>query len=304
MLDESLPQPVETTTAQEDSASAAAEPAGGDPVYVYAIAMGVDPGHLPAAGIDAARPVALLAVGGVQALVSEVRAEFFDEESVRAGLQDQRWLATHVFAHQLVIEGLVQAGYPVIPMRFCTLYADRAALLHSLERHAGAFAAELERLAGKQEWGIKQSVDIVTLQKALAQGETVLDGFGLDDAVQKLRKQIAGMSTGAAYLLQKRLTNLIAERAQTIAFAIAEETYQALAEVALDATTADLPKERPEVCLNAAFLVATADFGAFEAVLEQLAGRYGAAGVRYEISGPWAAHHFLQVDFSQVEGVG
>lgn len=269
--------------------------AAADPIYVYAVMGGAEQGALPVSGIDPARPVTLLAVGDVQAAVSHVRHELFNEQAVRVGLDDSAWLAANVLAHQHVLDALLATGQPVIPMRFCTVYPDSDALAASLERHNGAFAAELQRLAGKQEWGLKMVVDIQLLQTAIGAGHPTLAGVAGDGEIERLRKQIAGMSAGAAFLLKKKLVNLIAERAQSVAFGIADATYRALADVALEAVTMDLPKDRPEVCLNAAFWLAVEAYQPFVARLEMLAQSFSGVGVRYELSGPWPAHHFLRL---------
>ena len=138
-------------------------------------------------------------------------------------------------------------------------------------------------------------------RSAIAQGQPTLAAVAQDGEIERLRKQIAGMSTGAAFLLKKKLTNLIAERAQTIAFAVADETLRQLSDVAVDSVTSDLPKDRPEVCLNAAFWVETARYDEFMGQLEQLAGAFGPVGVRYELSGPWPPHHFLHLDLERQE---
>ncbi len=301
-------QMVEPYLVQADAAATAKPASGGDPfgvevgpgkdlsdpIYVYAV-MDAGALALPAYGIDPERPVTALVVGSVQAVVSVVRYELFHEQAVRAGLENSNWLATQVLAHQQVLDALVATKLPVVPMRFCTIYPDILELCDSLRRYNAAFAAELQRQRGKQEWGVKQVVDIPTLQAAIAQGHPTLAAVVQDGEIERLRKQIASMTAGAAFLLKKKLANLIAERAQTIAFAVADETLHRLCAAAVDSVTSDLPKDRPEVCLNAAFWVETARYAEFEGQLEQLAGTFGPVGVRYEMSGPWPAHHFLHL---------
>lgn len=273
------------------------------PVYVYAITAPGPGGDLPATGIDPQCGVERLPVGDVQAVVSYVRPELFNEPAVHAGLQDKSWLATHVLAHQAVIDALVRSGQPVIPMRFCTIYPGAPALVDSLARHQADLAAELARIAGKQEWGVKQMVDVPRLKAAIAEGHPTLAGVAMDGEVEKLRRQIAGMSPGAAFLLKKRLDNLVAERAQSVAFAIADATMRSLEEVAVAAVSGDLPDDRPDVVLNAAFWVENDGYDAFLARLEMLAQGFADVGVRYDLSGPWPPHHFLHLAFGQDEAV-
>jgi hypothetical protein len=263
--------------------------------------VGRAPLDLPSEGIDPQRPVTVLRVGEIQAVISSVRVALFGEAAVRRGLDDNAWLATHVLSHQQVLDTLVTSGQPVIPMRFCTIYSDGKALEASLVRHQAAFGAELQRLRGKQEWGLKQTVDIRALQAAISAGDPALQAVCADGEIDKLRKQVAGMSPGAAFLLKKRLTNLVAERAQSVAYGVADETLRELQAIALESVTSDLPKDRPEVCLNAAFWVEDERWDEFMANLERLAAAYAAVGVRYELSGPWPAHHFLRLALESEE---
>ena len=84
-----------TGTLTESPAAALAT----DPIYVYAVMGGGTPDSLPSEGVDPQRPVMLLAAGNVQAAISPVRSDLFNEEAVHAGLEDQNWLAVHVLAH-------------------------------------------------------------------------------------------------------------------------------------------------------------------------------------------------------------
>ena len=128
----------------------------GDPIYVYAI-MEAGALALPASGIDPERPVTALVVGNVQAVVSVVRNELFNEQAVRIGLENSNWLAAHVLAHQQVLDALVATKLPVVPMRFCTIYPDIVELCDSLRRYNAAFAAELA--AAARQTGVGRQTD-------------------------------------------------------------------------------------------------------------------------------------------------
>ncbi|MBK8046199.1 MAG: GvpL/GvpF family gas vesicle protein [Anaerolineales bacterium] len=167
-----------------------------------------------------------------------------------------------------------------------------------MARHAPALIAELERLDGRQEWGVKQVVDVAALQAALARGDEAL-AVAADDSIEQLRRQIAGMSPGAAFLLKKKLSSLIAERAQAIAFAVADAVHLALSDQAVEAVTNPLPQDRPDVCLNGAYLVELPKTSEFVATLEGASNQYAAAGISFELSGPWPAYHFLTLDLNE-----
>lgn len=274
-----------------------------DPIYLYAVMPNVNLVGLPRSGVDPQRAVETLPIGSVLAVISKVRHALFNDEAVETGLREMAWIEARVLAHQQVMDALVQTALAVIPMRFCTLYRSVAAVADSILRREAALSAELARLEGKQEWGIKQIVDLPALQRAINQGHPALGGT-VDPDIERLRRQIDGMSPGAAFLLQKKLLGLVAERAQDIAFALGDECHTRLAATAVAAVTRALPQDRPEVCLNAAYLVERAAFDPFHAELERLAEANSPVGVRYELSGPWPAHHFLKLNLDASEATG
>ncbi len=270
----------------------------GDPVCVYAILPTAEIELPSIPGIDQTRPVYGLAGKAVQAVVSRVRAERFDRSAIEAGLQDPVWIDAHVRGHQRVLDTLVATGQPVIPLRFCTIYRDEAAVQAVLTAHEPALVAELDRLRGQQEWGVKLCVAREELQTAILDHHTGLGSWADDAALHALQARIAGMSAGAAFLLQKKLDALVAHKADTITAAVVEESHARLSGHAVAATTVALQSNHPGMELNAAYLVAERELDGFRGELARLGEEYGAAGVYYELSGPWPAYNFIDLDLS------
>lgn len=244
-------------------------------------------------GLDTARAIYSLPIkangtnGGLQAIVSRVRASRFNQAALEAGLQDPAWIETHVRAHHRVLDHLLATGQPLIPMRFCTIYRDEAGVQKILAQHAAPLIAELERLRDKQEWGVKLVVDTEALQAAIRRAPD-------DEAIQVLQARIAKMSAGGAFLWKKKLEAIVAQRAESIGFAIADDTHTRLSHYAEEAVTNSLPPQRPEVWLNAAYLVTSGKvFDNFRDELERLAEEHEPMGIRYELSGPWPAYNFI-----------
>jgi hypothetical protein len=156
----------------------------------------------------------------------------------------------------------------------------------------------LGRLDGRQEWGVKQIVDVAALQAALTRGDPAL-AVASDDSIDQLRRQIAGMTPGAAFLLKKKLASIIADRAQAIAFAVADAVHLLLSDQATEAVTNPLPQDRPDVCLNGAYLVDIPATPEFVAALERAGAQYASTGISFELSGPWPAYHFLTLDLDE-----
>ena len=90
--------------------------------------------------------IALAGIGeGLRPLVLELEAGALDDETRLEAL---------VRAHNdLLVEALAEGV--VVPFRFGTTFADRAALDAWLERHRPQLSLELEQLRGKAEWSVE-----------------------------------------------------------------------------------------------------------------------------------------------------
>ncbi len=268
----------------------------GELVYMYAILPAQALTSLPTLCMDQDQPIYLLENAQLQAVVSRLRPEAFGEAALKLNLQRAVWLETHVRAHQRVLDHLVATGKPMLPLRFCTIYRNEAAAQAMLAAHQTELGGELERLAYKREWGVKLFVDPEALQLALCANHPALRPWRGNDEIATLQTQIAHGSPGAAFLLKKKLATALAKTMETTAFALADTTHFRLAKQAVEAVTSPLQQKCPEMHLNAAYLVANADFTGFRQELDQLGETYGAVGVRYELSGPWPAYHFLELN--------
>ncbi len=268
----------------------------GELVYMYAILPAQALTSLPTICMDDDQPIYVLADEQLQAVVSRLRPEVFGEAALKNNLQRAAWLETHVRAHQRVLDHLVATGKPILPLRFCTIYRNEAAAHSMLAAHQAELWTELERLAYKKEWGVKLFVDPEALQLALCDNHPALQIWQGNDEIATLQTQIAHGSRGAAFLLKKKLATALAKAIETTAFALADTTHVRLAQHAVEAVTSPLQQKCPEMHLNAAYLVANTAFAGFRQELDQLGEMYGAVGVRYELSGPWPAYHFLNLN--------
>lgn len=90
--------------------------------------------------------VALTGIGeGLRPLVLELD---------RAALDDETQLEQFVRRHNDLLLAALADGV-VLPFRFGTTFADRAALDDWVERHRGPLSLELERLRGRAEWSVE-----------------------------------------------------------------------------------------------------------------------------------------------------
>jgi hypothetical protein len=241
--------------------------------YVYAVTDAGASEPDVAAGVDGA-PVRRIVAGRLAAVVSSVDAVRFSEESLRRSLEDLQWLEATARAHHAVVDAVARAG-PVAPVRLATVYLDDDRVRGMLADRAAAFAAALDRIRGRVEWGVK--------------------GFAVPSATPAELEPAPGAGPGASYLARRLAERNRAARGHEEALAAAEAVHRELAAAALASRRYPpqdprLTGRREEMVLNAAYLV-EAD-GALRRVVEQHTG----GAVRLELTGPWAPYSFATLE--------
>ena len=244
--------------------------ASGSGLWVY----GVVPAGVAAPagpGVDGA-PVRLVAAGDVAALATPVPLDRFGADALQRSLEDLGQLEALARAHQEVLDRALAGG--VVPFRLCTIYESEDHVREMLEREQATLAAGLERLRGSAEWGVKAYLAAVPAEPAPA------------------------AHTGTEWLERKRDDRASAAAAQEAAEQRAAAIHARLGEHAA-AAVVSRPHERRlsghdgEMLLNAAYLVANDRADGFRDVVAALAREHEPHGLQLELTGPWAAYHFV-----------
>jgi len=158
------------------------------------------------------------------ALVEPVCAQEFSSETLDERLEDIEWVSRLARRHEAVLEGAMRYGV-VAPARLCTLFSSALALRLSLAANEERFLAALERMRGREEWGVKA---YCTESRIRAQ-------VGQDDAkVQSLDSALATAAPGYAYVLQKQRETRLAELAAARIYDVTDEAGEALEREAVD----------------------------------------------------------------------
>ncbi|WP_234347760.1 GvpL/GvpF family gas vesicle protein [Streptomyces specialis] len=243
--------------------------------YVYAITRdgaGPLPGGLR--GVDDG-PLTAVARDGLAAVVSPVADRDFAEEPLRARLEDLAWLERTARAHQRVVDGLTGADGGVLPLRLATVCRDEAGVLRLLAVNHDRFAAALDRLDGRAEWGVKVYAD--PADAAPAAVPAARPASGRDYLRQRGRqRQAEGAARQAAEEAVRSVHDTLARAAEGTRL----HPPQA----------ARLSGEPGQNLLNGAYLVRREDSRAFCALAGELAGRL--TGLRLSLTGPWAPYSF------------
>lgn len=241
-------------------------------IYVYGI---VETGALhPGVTADgvAGTPPALLAVGGLTAIVCGVDVAEFEGAALERNAATPGWLEQKVRAHEAVLEDALERAV-VVPMRFGSIFSSPEGLHRILTEHADEFGAALARVRGRTEWGVKLHADTARVVEAFSGASTE-----------------AG--SGRGYLEQKKTQLDAGNRAAQAAAEVAAGTHESLTELADEAVA--LAGRGHEV-LNGAYLVPHDGREAFMRRVEDLQSRHGDA-FTFEVTGPWPPYNFTDAD--------
>lgn len=193
------------------------------PWYVYGIVRDGDAPPPAVTGLDD-RPVQLIVDGVVAAAVSvatdHVRGlEGAEPEAVLAGIR----------THDDAVAALAR-DRAILPVRFGTVLSDDDAV-HDL-LHEGAWAAQLDHVAGADEWVLA----------VIAHEQVAHDGEPSEE-----------LSPGHAFFARRRSEATARQEARRRAVAIAEELHAELLEIARDWRVLDL--REPDVVARGAYLL-------------------------------------------------
>lgn len=251
--------------------------------YLYAVTGRGTRLPSPLLGV-AEEPVRLLEHGRLAGVWSPVPAADFDEEPLRAHLEDIGWLERTARAHQEVVDA-VSARAAVLPLRMAVLYRGEDALRRLLTDDHDRLTGALHRLTGLTEWGVKVYV------------EEPAPGTGARPAASR---QPATRPSGRDYL-RRRVRHREREEQDWERAARASRLLHAQLSRVAEAERMLRPQHgRPahgggRNVLNVSYLVAREREHEFVA----RAHESSLPGVRVEVNGPWAPYSFAAPETAQ-----
>ncbi|MEV4441022.1 GvpL/GvpF family gas vesicle protein [Streptomyces sp. NPDC049577] len=250
-----------------------------DLLYAYALTRPTAPAPPGGTRGVGGAPVRVVRHAGLAAVVGPVPADEFGEAALRERLEDLRWLEATARAHQAVVAAVAPLG-SVLPLRLATVHRDETGLRRALDAGRERFAADLERLDGCVEWGVK--IYAVPAERAERPEPSAPSAFS--------------GSAGREYLRRRRRER---ERQEHSGRRIAELCRHVHTELSRHARNARLHRPQdPRLAgtpdrnvLNAAYLVPrdrSRDFAARVTALDMPGD-----GLRLEMTGPWAPYSFV-----------
>jgi Gas vesicle synthesis protein GvpL/GvpF len=250
-------------------------------VYLYAVGDAVLGETVPPGltGVGGA-PVRVIVDGRLGAVVSTVEPLHFSEETLQRNLEDLTWLAETARAHHAVVEAVWQ-HHSVAPLRLATVYLDDDNVRALLRAKEASFAAALDRIRGRREWGVK----------AFARAQPDVSA---DPGVAG-----SGLGPGAAYLLRKRMAREKGARAQQDVQHAATDLHRTLSAAAVGSHL--YPPQDPQLSgrpepmvLNAAYLVEESGVTTFVDAVQT----WQSPHIEHELTGPWVPYSFAALEES------
>ena len=238
-------------------------------------------------GIDEVSPTFILSHQDLCALVSCVPLREYNEEIINTRIRDVKWLAAKVRRHEEIIRAVMRA-YPVLPVKFGTLYTSEDRVLQVLRSKYEMWDSFFEVIRDKEEWGVKVYADAKALRRLVANTSV---------PIQELDRRMSSGTPGAAYLLQRKREQLMQQEARSLYEHLADEIYQAVLSWSVEGKSNRCLSQQAtgktqDMILNAAFLIIRSEVESFKQRIDILAAAPPRNHLLFEISGPWPPYNF------------
>jgi hypothetical protein len=203
----------------------------------------------------------------------------YGTEPIERGLRDLAWVSTCAMAHEAVIEHVAAKG-TTVPMKLFTLFSsDERAVAH-IRRLRPAVERLLRRLAGREEWGVRVTLDPARARRRLR---------------EDVEKATAGVSAGTRFLLVKQRERDAVRDAIASGLPEVDRVFETLAGLADDARRRppDEGEAGARLLLDAALLVSARRRARFRTAVRAAAARLAERGCELTLTGPWPPYNFV-----------
>jgi len=267
-------------------------------LYLYCLRESA-PGYFaaPTKGIDGNGEVFVLPFRDLEAIVSEVALEAFASEEIqRKAQEDLNWIKEKAVIHARVVQETMRRDHillDLIPMKFGTIFKDRARLEEVLEKDYLRIREVLERIRGKQEWSVKVYL------KDRRKFEQVIKEK--NETIKEKERKIADLPEGMAFFMEEELKEVISEEIDKELNNISEGLFEDFKKQAIDSVKnkilgKELTGRQEPMVLNVAYLILEEKIKDFKKEAQRLNQEIQANGFSLEYSGPWPAYNFTQIE--------
>lgn len=250
-------------------------------LYVYAIAARNALAAPEIEGVNGESTLRVVERGDLAALVSEVDADAFSQETIDARAADLDWLGSIGYSHQQVVEHACRNA-DAIPLRAFVLFSTEQALGEHLEQKAAELKEILGGIAGREEWTVKLEFDEKTWTDAIERRAPSLVA---------LAAEAEGAPAGKAYLLRRKMDEARKNAAREAVDAIAAEMEDRIGRQLAVPVVSELSRTGSMPQFNV--LLERSRASEMERLAGELQRDYRDEGVRPLLTGPWPPYTFV-----------
>lgn len=269
-----------------------------DGLYLYCIREKTDNKKVfLTKSIDEKNEVFIFLHREIEAVVSKVPLEEFESGKIqKSAMEDPDWIKMKAVNHGRVIEEAMWRNgrfLSLIPMRFGIIFKDETGLQVALDKNYSEIMGVLEKIRGKQEWGLK-----IYLENKEKFSEKIKSRNAL---IKMKEEQITSMPEGLAYFMEEELRDIAFKAMNREIDNITESIYESLKGYAVRSVKCKiLPKEitgrKETMVLNVAYLISEENVLDFQKKVEMINKDIYKEGFSIKYSGPWPAYNFTPLE--------
>jgi len=258
----------------------------GEALYLFCLARGASlPIPMEGNGVDNQHPLFLQNFRDIVAVLSMTSLKEFCGPEAESKMKDLEWMGPRVCRHEATIEQVMRHS-PVLPVRYGTIFSSLESMDKFLWIHYHAIARFLDKVADKEEWGVK-----VLLDRAKAREKLVAT------MVAGRQKDLARLSAGKRYFEEQRIRTEANKELTGWLRKVCKEIVDDLNRQVSDfrerrMVTHDFAKGDLKAIRNWAFLTPRKDAADFWAQVDRLNRVHAQEGLVIERSGPWPPYSF------------
>ncbi|MBI1871249.1 MAG: GvpL/GvpF family gas vesicle protein [Chlamydiae bacterium] len=250
-------------------------------LYIYCLAQGNQEEPLELRGLGG-QPVEAFSHRGLIAVVEECEPKSLKSE-------DQKVLADWLLIHQNVVDIAWERYETVLPFGFGMMIKSMDGKTASenlkawIERESEELRGKLKRLKNKAEYGVQVIWDPAGILPKIKRS---------DKEIQDLEKEIQSKPKGVAYLLERKLAEIIKKRLEEAANVYFKDFYQRIRNCVGEIHVEKVRRENPpkQMIMNLSCLQEKDEGVLLGKELEKI-GKIQGFDVRF--TGPWPPYSFV-----------
>ena len=241
-------------------------------------------------GLDDIHEIHTIPLQKTAAVVCNLDEEEYSEKELEKKTNDVKWVHEKAFHHHEILMNIYNQ-FPVIPMKFCTIYSGMDRLEDTLKPHEADMIGLLKYIEDKEEWILKIYCDAAKVREQVSEKNTTIDGK---------RKEIAEMSPGRQYLEKRKLDQLIDQEADREKESFSSTIHQELEAKSLHNEVKknwnkDVTGRTEEMCWNSVYMLEKSTVDPFLSHIKELQDKWESFGWHIEVTGPWPSYHYAKI---------